>query len=671
MEQFFWQTQWMSIAQPTNYLDVIRQKKAEEEKKKSLVKKEEKFNLYDFSKVQKPTLNFWPWVSQAWVTNIEDYKKTLPEVRQIPKYSLNDEDYSMLQMAVDKWASQDEALNLLRDFKMQKNGIDILNEYSPEQIKQTTSSTLWKAFQLWKWMLESPFWQFTKWVVEKWLETTPIWQKASWLISWENKMLWASVAYAPEYASNIISFAPWSVWVISWNEKAKQVAEEIKTAWKDVKKSLQNALNVDDQSLITQLTENWIDIWSLFTPTWAETAITKLPWLSEKIVSFSDKLEKLAETSPKVYKTVKNILSLGKTAWVWAGEMAKYDIVSQWEIKPEDVAIWAVTWPVLNVLWKWIAKTKQLITKTTPENLIVSWLINPSDLKNASERIAKLTWKELDVTDTSKWLLDKLKKWWDKANIRSEIQKSIESSKKEASDLLISKTTPYNNEITNNLKQWLREKLSNFWKFNKNWDFVASAWNQEKAKEILNIINKKELTLNEINNWRTILAENIFTKQWSPKDIQSLEWLQNIWKNTSKFIEEQAPWFRKLNKDTEVWIALDKAIAKKEASDLSKQILAYTWFGWTLWGFSAYQTWDPTQILYWLMWWYVWGKTKELLTSTPVKTKLALFLNKFNKQEQQAIKDYISSDWATKLSDALLKKIKIVWPTISNLINND
>ena len=179
------------------------------------------------------------------------------------------------------------------------------------------------------------------------------------------------------------------------------------------------------------------------------------------------------------------------------------------------------------------------------------------------------------------------------------------------------------------------------WKFNKDWTFNASSWLENVSDDMLKLISKDWLTLEEINNWRKILSKDLFTKWWTMKDVSTKEGWQNVWKNSSQYIEEQIPWFRKINKDIEVWIAVDKAISKKEARDLTNQILWWAWIWWLLWWASSW--WDPIEALKWALSWAVIMKWKNILTSTTVKSKLAIFLNKFKPAERKIVEDFIKT----------------------------
>lgn len=484
-----------------------------------------------------------------------------------------------------------------------------------------------------------------------------IWTWLKWVKEWTENIIWWAIWQAPKIAWEVGGFLIWKpidfalskFWV-----NVPSLEAEFKKQGITNKKQLQDIIWVDEKAFTTQLWEYWAEVGTLFTPTWWAKVWAKI---TEKAPALVKWLKNLSIKAPWIYNTLK--------AWlVWAKEWAKVWVVSSWDVTTNDLVLWAGLWVWLQAWGKLLQKWKETLTKVLPENLVVSWLVNPSDLKNVSERISKLTWKELDVTDTSKWLLKNLEKWWNKENLRTQIQKVIENKKTQANNLLVNDTTKYSNDVTSSLKQALQEKLSNFWRFNKSWEFIASAWNQKSANEILELLNKKWLTLLDINKWRGIIWQNIFTKQWTQKDLQSLEWLQNVWRDTSKFIEETKPWFRALNKDVEVWIALWNAISKKEASDLTRQMLAYTWIWWTLWWVTSW--WSPEEILKWaLVWFWAW-KLKEWLTSTTVKTKLAKLLNKFNKTEQEQIKNFIISNWDAEVSKDLLKKLRLALPLINN-----
>ena len=125
------------------------------------------------------------------------------------------------------------------------------------------------------------------------------------------------------------------------------------------------------------------------------------------------------------------------------------------------------------------------------------------------------------------------------------------------------------------LRGALREKLDNYGSYTKDGQFIPSAGNEAQASKMMALIDNPSMTLKEMNNGRRILADGLFNKQGTMKELASKEGWQNVWKDTSAFIEKKAPGFRTINKNTEVGIAIDKAMIKKETAEQTKAMLAY------------------------------------------------------------------------------------------------
>ena len=328
-------------------------------------------------------------------------------------------------------------------------------------------------------------------------------------------------------------------------------------------------------------------------------------------------------------------------AWFWASQ----PVLEQWSnVDIGDIVTWgAIGWTLgaaipLVGAWvvKWIKWAWKYISKTLPENLQVSSQFNRADLTNVSERLAKLTWKDVEVEDAARWLLDRWVKW-DLKTQRQQIQAIIAKEEENASKILSSKLWDiWETKEANNLRKALSEKLDNY--LDKDWN--PTAGNEDIVAKIRSIISNKSMTLQEMNNWRKILGDWLFTKQWTMKELASKEWWQNVWKDTSKFIESKAPWFRATNKNIEVGIAIDKAMLKKETAEQTRAMLAYLWFGWSIWSAGWYAMWwDLESAVKWAaIWFWVW-QISRILNSPKVKSTLAYYLNKLSPEARSTIKN--------------------------------
>jgi hypothetical protein len=297
------------------------------------------------------------------------------------------------------------------------------------------------------------------------------------------------------------------------------------------------------------------------------------------------------------------------------------------------------------------------ISKALPERLQISGQLNRADLTNVSERLAKLTGKEAEPADAARWLLDREVKGSLEAQ-RAQVQGLTEKAHQQASKLLESKAGDVGNtKAAENLRKALSEKLDEYGSFDKAGNFVASAGNEAKAKVIQDVISNPSMTLKEMNDARRILAERLFTKMGSPKELSKLEGWQKVWKETSQFIEEKAPGFRKANKDVEVGMAINQAMLKKESAQQAQQMLSYLGFSGAGAGIGYYQGGDVQSALGGAALVFGTGQLSKALNSPGVKSRLAFALNKLSPEARKSIEQ--------------LKKGVEIEPEAIKLVNNE
>jgi len=489
-------------------------------------------------------------------------------------------------------------------------------------------------------------------VIEEPIEEEDKWFLPSFKDSTEDVIGWF-VSSVPSIIGNTFGF----IADVVTPKEFEWLWEHFREQWIKDKTQLQKMLWVDPETFAAEAWEFWAEVWSLFLPWWQAKLVTKFPLAAEKIGKLVKTIETIWKKAPKTFNIIKN-------AVVWAKEMGKFQVVSEWEVTKEDLVIWAWFWVWATILWGTIKATSKFLRKELPEKLVVSWLVNPADLRNASERIAKLTWKEANVSDVSRWLLTKGIKW-DKQAVREWIKSWVDNSKQIVQTLLKENKELYKTPVVTDLQNALTEKLGTYGKMTKTW-FKPSAWNEWLVDDLLELITKPWLTTTEINKARGILWEDLFSKMGTMKELATKKGWQKIWIDSSKFLDDVMPWFRKANKDIEVWLALNNAIAKKEARELTNQILSYMWFwftwGWVTW-LAAWQ--DPMEALQSALIWgtigIVWGKVKSSLNSTQFKTNLANMLVKLTAEEKRAAKAYFAWD-TSKLTVWIIDKLKAwIW----------
>lgn len=389
----------------------------------------------------------------------------------------------------------------------------------------------------------------------------------------------------------------------------------------------------------------------------------KLAWLAaqgSKIAGIANAAGKAAPYVQKAGQFLKWGTLAGKvanSALVWAGEMAGYDVVSQGKIDKGNLAMWAAFGGAIPMVWAGLNKAKNFITQALPKWLISRWLTTPSALKNASERLSRLADNGvIDIDSAPQWMLDKGLNG-SKKDIQSQLVKIIKESWSQKASMLSSYNKPIGWQPITDMQKAMREILPNYAKITKKW-VVPKAGNDDLVKEILGFVKQKNPNLASVERARVMLWNmGIFNKSGELADSATKEWLQKIWINTSKYLDNLIPWYRKVNKDIEVAQALAKAIWLKEAQDSARQILSLTniMSGGTGATFWYMQTGD----IKWAIQYWAYGLAgKALLNNTWVTTRSAQALKK------------IWSRWLTKSGKAIKwvakRWAKTIAPAISN-----
>lgn len=280
-------------------------------------------------------------------------------------------------------------------------------------------------------------------------------------------------------------------------------------------------------------------------------------------------------------------------------------IADKWGTSVWEAITGGLVWWALPIVGAWLGKVKKLITDKIPKSLISSGLMTPSKLLNASERLSRLSDEGIIKADEApQWMLDK----WLKGS-KETIQKQLGAI---AKDAWKKKVALFANDVENwvartyesnatvqELQQALTEVLPNFAKVTKD-SIIPKAGNAEKVNALLEFITKPKPTALDIDKARAVLWDmGIFTKWGELSDTATKEWLQKVWVQASKLLDESLPWFRALNKDIEVSNAMGKAMGLKEAQDSVRQLMTLTNLG-AGWAWAAYwyaQEWDVTGAL--------------------------------------------------------------------------
>lgn len=358
-------------------------------------------------------------------------------------------------------------------------------------------------------------------------------------------------------------------------------------------------------------------------------------------------LVKGASMIPKAQQVATKLPFLTKVA-KWATEGLWFDVAQTGE-----VGMWTVIGGALPVVWATLTKAKDLLTKSLPKWLISSGLATPTKLLNASERLSKLAddWV-LDVDSAPQWMLDK---WlaWNKKQIAEQLRNVVKESAEKKATLLSNPAPVKDIQKVQDLQLAMSDILKNYAKVDKKWVVIPKPWNKDIVEEILSFINNKTPNAKQFDDARTILGNaGIFKKTGEMVDEGSKRWLQKIWIDASKYLDEAYPWFRSLNKDIEVAMALWQAIGLKEAQDLARKY----WNLINLWAgaggaYAGYQAWG----LKWAAIWSItWLTGKYVINNPAVTTRLAQWLSK-------------SWPWLDALFKAWAKSNRVIIPGINAL----
>jgi len=376
--------------------------------------------------------------------------------------------------------------------------------------------------------------------------------------------------------------------------------------------------------------------------------------ISSKVWEFTGQVGLTNALLPWIWWATSLPAKIAVWATEWALQTGAYDAVSKWELSKKDILTWTILGAGMPIVWATFNKVKDFITKSLPKWLISSGLATPTALLNASERLSKLADDGiLDVDSAPQWMLDK---WLqgNKKQIAKQLTDVVEESAKKKSTLLASGTSIEAPQVSN-LQQALGEILPNFAKVTKKWAITPTAGNAEKVEQIIAFINNKNPTAEQFDAARSLLWDmGIFTKSGALADSAQKEGLQRIWIEASKYLDEAFPWFRSINKDIEVAMALRKAIGLKEAQDLARKYWNLVNLGAASGGaYAGYQAGGAK----WAVLGALWGLTWKYVINNPaVLTRLAQSLSK-----SWPGLDVLSGLW-TEAS-------KIVIPATTNALN--
>ena len=329
----------------------------------------------------------------------------------------------------------------------------------------------------------------------------------------------------------------------AWRDPSKlpenllqDLSQSIIQDWVDTKEKLQKALWVDHDAFMTKTGEFITNVWgSIAIPVGPAGSVSKTP----QIVQTG--LANLKTKAPKLY----NILTspILPSAWRWAVEAVKFDMVSEWEPSVMNMALWAWLNSVFTKIWTLLSTPKmqevkrialdrmwKLATKLHPSR--TTKLITDNEISKATKWI-------MLIRETNPWL----KIFWDEA-----VSNSLRAS-------------------TNTRKQLLREMEAERWLW----------W--VDLRPVIEWIDKMKLSLqNDSARRKFIRNKNVRAefKELSKLDSQDVIKVLNnmktellspakskLWKLWLNQLDDLIAWNNSL-----LWDLFQKAIWIKEKSSL-------------------------------------------------------------------------------------------------------
>lgn len=347
-------------------------------------------------------------------------------------------------------------------------------------------------------------------------------------------------------------------------------------------------------------------------------------------------------------KTGQVAAALGKSAAIGAGYGAVTPILNKGsEATGEDIStgakFGAAAGAILPIAAKGVQKAAgkawQYVSKALPERLQISGQLTKAQITKAAERFAKLTGKDVDPKDTARWMLDREIRGGYEQQLAG-VRAAKETSQKLSSDLLGSKSGDVGQTtVAQDLREGLKQLMGNYAKKDANGNLVATAGNREMLANLQALASKESMTLKEFNEARKIIGDSgIFRETGDLAQDASKKGLQNTWIQASKFLEEKVPGFRKANKDTEIGMALEKALIDREAQSQAAQMVAYLGIGGVGGGTYGYsQGGDIGSAIKGAAAGLTIGQLAKVINSPAVKSRLAFVLNKLSPSARQSI----------------------------------
>lgn len=577
--------------------------------------------------------NFTPKIDSAQVQ-----QKVQADINNAQSKKISMEEFvNRVNQGKQPWETFEQAANIaLKEATSRWFIIEWYNDSSEQVKSQVRQSVQPNAMQKMLW--GSIVWlrNLTRWAVSAIPE-------AAWnVVWWISKWLW--------FLSNIITPEFAQVKNDKWENLAQVFWQAVQDLWVDSSDKLKELLWVDPDAFMTKTGEFITNVWgTMAIPLWSAT---KAP----KIVQTG--LSNLQTKAPQLY----NILTSStlSSAWRWAVEAGKFGIVSEWEISPTGVVIWAVANPILWKIWQWIKwtwapdKILRSITWVRPSEVKKLWY---KTIKEDANIVVKSIKEYLDtpVERNINWKI--VKALPDAPQTRWELLELLQNRQRDIYDkniLPLLKKAGENGEVK---LTWITDDIIDKLYPRVKWVSLMEwlGWKTDEMAQITNFwknIEKQPLSFEELEIMKSALSASL--RQWWNPNVVGFLWQVN------KRLQEQ--YDDLLSKVTGQWVKTLKreyaAIANMKDPLYAKVAQEMRDSGMDL----VSQLWFYSTILQWVKWDVKWAARSFL------SLKILQKLRDPNTALRSMIEQIYWKEQSTRIIDTL---IGIGASEAWNIIEND
>lgn len=570
-------------------------------------------------------LNFWPWVSQKWVTNMSDITSKLqqqitPTVKSggLNLFDTANADSSQEQDIIQTYLNdENEKINNRKEIQRMlsnwenkefiKNTIIKTLWYTWPKIKEQKPSLTWESQTWWDIWLNIA-WNIFKWVENLWADVINIWSKSIWsdyrvkplreqlFNTWEEYKWWVTQDIA-----NIIQKRWEKLADISWNREKQTQLETSFQIWTNI------------WAWVYDVIWTWFMAWlSTLTPDKQKKELTNLITQATQTEWWQFAIEKAKEIK-KAYEDYKKENPRG-----WRNISAVLDtlniISNSWIIKIWDKTIKAWINKTSNLVDNWINKVWQWVNtfRTEAKELVNKWVNKWKDLVTPPPRsteditaniLQPYKWMTENLTDANLWLRRVIDETWTKVNDYKTLSENVKITKDKYWKIL--------DESLGNIK-WNKYSESSNTALTQLWDLYK--WTQSKASnEVLKRINELKnknqeiwLTAKEMQEIKVLHTEanNLFNEKWQATWWFLADDLRSVRNELKTEIEDfwSSQWVTNIKDINKVyWELLNtESLLKNQQANL----MAYKWraLPTTTWEKIGWLIGKISVIKWWLQW---------------------------------------------------------------------